>query len=106
MENKSKNVFFRKDFDTPSENYEEVINKYAKRLSFIDQVRVNPDSDRKLLIDLKNDYESGLIDKNSFTKDQISKIEELYINQITKLNSSDIQKDDIMNIKRQNNLNG
>ena len=100
MENKYNNIYYKQNDYTHFKNYEKVDNKYAKRLSFIDKIRVKPNSDRKLLIDLQNDYESGFISKENMTHEQVKDIEQMYIQQITQLNSKYIEKDNIKNIKR------
>ena len=63
----------------------EITDNASERTNFKNNIKIEPDIEREQLLKLQKDYESGLINEENMTEEQVSKIEKLYIEQISKL---------------------
>lgn len=86
-----RNIFEKDEFnepvynDVPIYNYEENKNEDTRKRAFEDNIRVRPDYEKEKLLKMQRDYEAGLIKEEDMTEEQVSGIEKLYKEQISKL---------------------
>lgn len=86
-----KNIFEKDEFNEPvyndatMYNYEENKNEDTRKRAFEDNIRVRPDYEKEKLLKMQRDYEAGLIKEEDMTEEQVSGIEKLYKEQISKL---------------------
>lgn len=86
-----RNIFEKDEFnkpvynDVPMHNYEENKNEDIRKRAFEDNIRVRPDYEKEKLLKMQRDYEAGLIKEEDMTEEQVSGIEKLYKEQISKL---------------------
>lgn len=80
-----KNIFKRDKFNEPMYNHEENQNEDTIKRTFEDNIRVRPDYEKEVLLKMQRDYEAGLIKEEDMTEEQVSGIEKLYKEQISKL---------------------
>lgn len=86
-----RNIFEKDEFnetvynDVPMYNYEENKNEDTRKRAFEDNIRVRPDYEKEKLLKMQRDYEAGLIKEEDMTEEQVSGIEKLYKEQISKL---------------------
>lgn len=86
-----RNIFEKYEFnkpvynDVPMHNYEENKNEDIRKRAFEDNIRVRPDYEKEKLLKMQRDYEAGLIKEEDMTEEQVSGIEKLYKEQISKL---------------------
>lgn len=93
---------FRKNKVTEKNAVEQIVeNKVENKKSFVEEIKVQQDNEKLNLLKLQRDYEAGLIKEEDMTDEQVSKVEELYKEQITKLrNDYDGYKQKIINIRK------
>lgn len=58
---------------------------FSNKSNFQNDIKIEPDVERKQLLKLQKDYESGIIKEENMTEEQVNKIEKLYKEQISKL---------------------
>ena len=82
-----KKIFNNEEVQEPEEiyNYNNPVNQQIKKSSFADEIKVKPDLEREELMKIQRDYENGLIKEEDMTPEQVSGIEKLYVEQISKL---------------------
>lgn len=78
-----KNIFNKEKLQE-SDDYK-YTNDQKKRSSFSDEIKIKPDFEKEKLLKIQKDYEDGLITEEDMTQEQVKGIENLYIEQITKL---------------------
>ena len=66
-------------------DYKNDVSQQIKKSSFSDEIKIQKDVEREQLLKMQKDYEDGLIKEEDMTPEQVSKIEKLYIEQISKL---------------------
>lgn len=76
-------------------------NKEALKKSFLDEIRVKQDEKRLLTLKLQKAYEAGLLKEEDMTPEQVSNVENLYKEQITKLKNDYVEyKQKIIKIRK------
>lgn len=82
-----KNIFNRKETYEQElhNNYNNSINQQERKTSFTNEIKIETDKERERLLKLQSDYEKGLIREKDMTLEEVSGIEKLYIEQISKL---------------------
>ncbi len=78
-----KNIFNKEKLQE-SNDYK-YTNKQEKKPSFSDEIKIKRDFEKEKLLKMQKDYENGLIKEEDMTQEQVKGIENLYIEQITKL---------------------
>ena len=78
-----KNIFNKEKLQE-SNDYK-YTDEQEKKTSFTDKIKVKPDFEKEKLLKIQKDYEDGLIKEEDMTQEQVKEIENLYIEQITKL---------------------
>ena len=62
-----------------------VSDNVENKKTFAEEIRVKQDDEKLSTLKLQKDYEAGLIKEEDMTQEQVSKVENLYVEQITKL---------------------
>ena len=81
-------MFFKSIFnkeELQESNDYKYTNKQEKKPSFSDEIKIKRDFEKEKLLKMQKDYEDGLIKEEDMTQEQVKGIENLYIEQITKL---------------------
>jgi len=60
-------------------------NNAESKQSFTEEIRIKVDNEKLFTLKLQRDYEAGLIKEKDMTQEQVSKVENLYVEQIAKL---------------------
>ncbi len=76
-------------------------NKEENKKDFVYETKIEQDEKRLVTLKLQKDYEAGLIKEEDMTLEQVSNLESLYKEQITKLrNDYAYYKKKIINIRK------
>ena len=62
-----------------------VSDNVENKKTFAEEIRLKQDDEKLSTLKLQKDYEAGLIKEEDMTQEQVSKVENLYVEQITKL---------------------
>ena len=81
---------------------EQIVEKKTEdKKSFAEEIKIPQDNEKLSALKLQKDYEAGLIKEEDMTPEQVSKVETLYEEQITKLrNDYNGYKQKIINVRK------
>lgn len=81
---------------------EQIVEKKTEnKKSFAEEIKIPQDNEKLAVLKLQKDYEAGLIKEEDMTPEQVSKVESLYEEQITKLrNDYNGYKQKIINVRK------
>lgn len=101
IKNFFKNIFKKEEVQEVAYIKEKTIEtKENKKSSFIDSIRTEEIIEKEEILKIQRDYENGVIREEDMTPEQVSKIEKLYIEQISKLrNDYSKYKDEATKLK-------
>lgn len=101
IKNFFKNIFKKEELQEVAYIKEKTIEtKENKKSSFIDSIRTEEIIEKEEILKIQRDYENGVIREEDMTPKQVSKIEKLYIEQISKLrNDYSKYKDEATKLK-------
>ncbi len=101
IKNFFKNIFKKEEVQEVAYIKEKTIEtKENKKSSFIDSIRTEEIIEKEEILKIQRDYEDGVIREEDMTPEQVSKIEKLYIEQISKLrNDYSKYKDEATKLK-------
>lgn len=101
IKNFFKNIFKKEELQEVAYIKEKTIEtKENKKSSFIDSIRTEEIIEKEEILKIQRDYENGVIREEDMTPEQVSKIEKLYIEQISKLrNDYSKYKDEATKLK-------
>lgn len=81
---------------------EQIVEKKTEnKKTFEEEIKIPQDNEKLSVLKLQRDYEAGLIKEEDMTPEQVSKVESLYEEQITKLRSDyNGYKQKIINVRK------